>query len=44
MLSFFDIDVEPTVQSDNAEDEDDGQGHDDDGVDLETGGLVGVQP
>lgn len=33
-----------TVQSNNAEDEDDGQSHDNNGVDLETGGLIGVQP
>jgi len=33
-----------TVQSDDAEDEDNGQSHDNDGVDLETGGLVSVQP
>lgn len=36
--------IEHTVQSDNAEDEDDRQSHDNDGVDLEAGGLIGVQP
>jgi hypothetical protein len=33
-----------TVQSNDAEDEDNGQSHDNDGVDLETGGLISVQP
>jgi hypothetical protein len=32
------------VQSNDTENEDDGQRHDDDGVDLETGRLVSVQP
>lgn len=33
-----------TVESDNAEDEDNGQCHDDDRVNLQPGGLIGVQP
>jgi hypothetical protein len=33
-----------TVQGYDAEDEDDGQSHDNDGVNLETGGLISVQP
>lgn len=33
-----------TVQGNNAEDEDNGQGHDHNGVDLESGRLIGVQP
>lgn len=37
-------DVGHTVQSDDAEDEDNGQSHNNDRVNLETGGLVGVQP
>jgi hypothetical protein len=32
------------VQSNDTENEDDGQRHDDDGVDLEAGRLVSVQP
>lgn len=35
---------EHTMQSDDAEDEDNGQSHDNDGVNLETGGLISVQP
>lgn len=35
---------EHTVQSDDAEDEHNGQSHDDDRVDLETGRLISVQP
>ena len=37
-------DVGHTVQSDDAEDEDNGQGHNDNGIDLETGRLISVQP
>lgn len=33
-----------TVKSDNAKDEDNGQGHDHHGVDLESGRLIGVEP
>lgn len=33
-----------TMKGDNAEDEDDGEGHDDDGVDLEARGFIGVEP
>lgn len=36
--------VRRTVERNDTEDEDDGQGHDHDGVDLEPRGLVGVQP
>jgi hypothetical protein len=32
------------VQSNNAEDEDNRQSHDNNGINLETGGLVSVQP
>lgn len=33
-----------TVQGDDGEDEDEGEDKDDDGVDLQTGRLVGVEP
>jgi hypothetical protein len=33
-----------TVKSNNAEDEDNGQGHDHDRVDLEAGGFISVEP
>jgi hypothetical protein len=33
-----------TVKGNNAEDEDNGKSHDHDGVDLESGGLISVQP
>ena len=33
-----------TMKSDNAEDEDHGQGHDHNGVDLESGRLISVEP
>jgi hypothetical protein len=36
--------VQLTVKRNNAEDEDNGQGHDHDGVDLESGRLIGVEP
>lgn len=35
---------EHTMQSDDAEDEHNGQSHDNDRVDLETGRLISVQP
>ena len=37
-------DLGHNVQSNDAEDEDDRQSHDNNGVNLETGGLISVQP
>jgi hypothetical protein len=36
--------TELTVESHNGEDEHNGQSHNHDGVDLEPGGLIGVEP
>lgn len=44
MPELLNAGIEHTVKSDNAEDEDNRQSHDNDGVDLETGRLIGVQP
>ena len=43
-MDLLKVDSRHTVQSNNAEDEDNRQCHDNDRVDLEAGRLIGVQP